>query len=142
MNDFDKVSRFSSYLKFVQVQPFEMCLMAVKKDGFAIKHIRWDEVNFSDQERYKLYLEAVKENGLILGAVDFNNLTRAQRYEICLEAVKQNGFSIFSIEWEEFYFTVEEKRTICLETVKQNKEIISYFNWDKININNEDKKII
>ncbi|HBF3307661.1 TPA: hypothetical protein KOB88_002589 [Clostridioides difficile] len=144
MNDFEKVSRFSSYLKYVDHQTYEICLVAVKQNGFTLQDIKWNDINLSKEQIYMLYLEGVRQSGLVLKFIDFKNLTKKQVYELCLEAVKQNSHSIFYIEWEQFNFSDEEKLNLCFEAVKQDKEVLKIFNWEKVgcDINADSKRII
>ena len=74
----------------------DLCLEAVKHDGFNIKH-----VYIKDPD---MCLEAVKQNGLALYFI------KIQTEEMCLTAVKNNTNALG--------FVQEQTESICLEVVK------------------------
>ncbi|HGL5964990.1 TPA: hypothetical protein ACSVPQ_003624 [Clostridioides difficile] len=53
-------------LKYSKVQTKEICLLAVKRYGLAIRDIKWDELDFSNEEIYEIYLIAVSNTGFAL----------------------------------------------------------------------------
>jgi len=67
----------------------------------------------------EFYLEAVKWNGLALGAIS-EVFKTAEIAELCFEAVKQNGSALRYVP-EEFK-TVE----LCLEAARQNGSALEY----------------
>jgi hypothetical protein len=68
-------------------QTEEICLAAVKQNGFAIKY---SQCNTED-----IYIAAVKQNGLALKFCDY------QSPNVCLAAVKQNGLALKYVRQQE-----------------------------------------
>lgn len=91
-------------IKKIKSQPLEMCLEAVKQNGWALRFIH--------DRTPTIYLEAVKENGCVL------HLIRHQTYDICLAAVKENGWAL--------QFVQEQTPDLCLQAVKQNGQALKY----------------
>jgi Domain of unknown function (DUF4116) len=86
------------------VQTEELCMEAVKQNGYALEYVRRQTVD--------ICIEAVKQNGLALQYV--KNRTRT----ICIEAVKQNGGALL--------FVKNRTEAICIEAVKQDGCALEY----------------
>ena len=67
-------------LQYVKEQTYELCLEAVKKNGFALQYVK--------EQTYELCLEAVKNNGYT------SEYIKDQPYKLFLEAVKNNGCAL------------------------------------------------
>ena len=92
-----------SLLQQVKQTP-EICLAAVRADGWAIMYVA--------EQTNEIALVAVKENGLALEYV--NNKT----YECCLSAVKETGHAI--------KYVPEPSEEIWLEAINSRPEAILY----------------
>ena len=91
-------------LQFVKEQTPELCLLAVKKNGYALEFVK--------EQTPEICIEAVKQDGRALQFV------KEQTPEICLEAVKQVCYAL--------EFVKEQTPEICIEAVKQNGTLLQY----------------
>ena len=74
-------------LEFVpeNLKTVELCLEAVKQDGWALRYVPWGQLNLNDPAMAEMCLAAVKEDGSLLKYVPENFKT----VELWLEAVKK-----------------------------------------------------
>ena len=91
-------------LIYVKEQTPEICIKAVKKDGYALEYVI--------EQTPEICIEAVKQDGRALEFV------KEQTPEICIEAVKQNGYAL--------RFVKEQTPEICIEAVKQDGWALEY----------------
>lgn len=73
------LTRFGLALEFITEQTEEMCLIAVKSNGWALQYV--------EKQTDKICLAAVKQNGCALKFVI------KQTYDICIAAVTQTGYA-------------------------------------------------
>ncbi|CCL32420.1 Uncharacterised protein [Clostridioides difficile] len=95
----------------------EVCLMAVRKNGMALRYI--------SNQNYKICLEAVMQNGMALREVMFDklNLTKEQEEKLFIEALKQNKLSIKYIRDRKKYLDIFNIK--ILEKTKDAEEVIA-----------------
>ena len=93
-----------SLLQHIEDQTPEICLEAVKENGFALQFVK--------EQTPEICIEAVKQNGTLLQYV------RKQTPEICLEAVKKTGTSL--------QYVKEQTPEICLEAICNSMDAIRY----------------
>lgn len=89
-------------LEFVDHQTLEICLAAVKRDGYALKFVK--------EQTPEICMAAVKENGDALEDV------KEQTQEICIAAVQNYPRA--------FQYVVEQTPEICLAAVSRNGDIL------------------
>lgn len=114
LDDTDYASSLFSYIP-EHKKTLDICLEAVKKDGWALMHVP------EDKKTIEIYLEAVKQNGLSLCEVPEDKKT----LEICLEAVTRDAWAL--------QYVPEDKKTveICLKAVKRHGCSLKYVPKDK-----------
>ncbi|MCC0727225.1 DUF4116 domain-containing protein [Clostridioides sp. ZZV14-6045] len=109
-------------LKDVEVQNPEICIKAVSNNGAVLKHIKWDECSFTNEQRYILYLEAVRNFGKALKYININDLkyylSEREINNIYKEAVKENGHSLRFIE--------NQTEELCIEAIRENSDAFKY----------------
>ena len=86
------------FLKFIENQTPEICLVAVKQNGCILEYVK--------EQTSGICLEAVKQNGYALEYV------KDQIPEICLEAVKQNGYALRYVK--------KQTPEICIAAIKED----------------------
>ena len=91
-------------MQYVKEQTEEICLSAVKNNGYALQYVK--------EQTGEICLSAVKQNGNALQYV------KEQTEEMCLEAVKN--------DWHAFLYVKEQTEEICLEVVKENPLLLDY----------------
>ena len=80
-NDLELIlSIYPSYLEFIDNQTPELCMVAVKNDGWALEHVK--------EQTPELCMMAVKNDGRAL------QFAKEQTPEICLAAVKNDATAI------------------------------------------------
>jgi hypothetical protein len=150
-------------LQHVINKSFDICLVAVKQNGLAIQFV---PETMSNDEIYKLSLEAVSQNGHSLYEVKIllekiNNHLSTHISKIYLAAVKENGYALeyvnynqkFNIDLiEEIYFEavaqngyalqfvkpIESIFEICMLAVKQNPFVLKYMENFKDSLTDND----
>ncbi|MFW6015494.1 MAG: DUF4116 domain-containing protein [bacterium] len=85
-----KEYKYKAYLEFIKRNPLdlsgikeqtpELCMIAVKQDGRALKYVK--------SQTPEICMEAVKQDGRLLEYV------KSQTPEICMAAVKQTGIAL------------------------------------------------
>ncbi|HGS9031482.1 TPA: hypothetical protein ACMU0H_002680 [Clostridioides difficile] len=65
-NNLEYIKKFPWDLEFIEKQSYEMCIEAVRQDGLLLEDVKWDELNLTKEQTYNLYLLSVRENGLAL----------------------------------------------------------------------------
>ncbi len=98
-------------LSKVEYQTEEICLAAVKYDGFNLRYVK--------DQTYDICIAAVKQNGRVLPYVYQRSLS------VMLEAVKQNGTVLSIIK--------EQTEELCLAAVEQDIDNFKYINKDMLN---------
>lgn len=104
-------------LKYVPpcYQSKEMCIDAVNQDV--------NNIHFIHHDKYDIFLELVKINGLLLEHV------KNQSLELCLEAVKNNGMAL--------KYVIDQTPEICLCAVKNNGLALEFVKKQSLVIINE-----
>ncbi|PBF93492.1 DUF4116 domain-containing protein [Clostridioides difficile] len=109
-------------LKDVEVQTPEICIKAVSNNGAVLKDIKWDECNFTNEQRYILYLNAVKNLGKALKYISINDmkcyLSEKEINSIYKEAVEENGLSLRFIE--------NQTEELCIDAIRENPDAFKY----------------
>ncbi|MCC0727223.1 DUF4116 domain-containing protein [Clostridioides sp. ZZV14-6045] len=104
----------------------------------------WHKFNFTEEQIYNLYLEAVRTNSSALKCVYiFKNLTQFQKdklfketitefeairhiknptEELCLEAVKTDGLALEYVK--------KQTEEICIEAVKRDCKALAFVRWN------------
>ncbi|MCC0726714.1 hypothetical protein KGF51_09880 [Clostridioides sp. ZZV14-6045] len=145
--DLAMVKEDGLYIMNVEKQSYEMCIEGVKNNKEAILYIRWDELNFTKEQKKEIYLEvienkrqaleyineltgelyfnAVKQDGGVLLLAYIMNAQK-QNYEMCLESVKNDKEALLYIRWNELNLTKEQKNNIYLEAVRNDGLALEY----------------
>jgi hypothetical protein len=98
------ISIFANNLQFVSHQTEELCMLAVRRDGYSITYVK--------NQTEDLCIEAIRQNSNCFKLI--KNLT----VKICLEAVKKNGFLLEFID--------DQTEEICIEAVNNVWGAIQY----------------
>ena len=100
---------------------YEICIIAVKTNSYALKYIPKYNI-MTDEQYYELYKEVVTQDGLALKFVPENNKT----LDICEKAVTQNGKALEFVPNEKKTFDICEiavtKNGLALEFVPNEKK--------------------
>jgi len=103
-SDLSRVMMDGCNIRFINDPSFEICLIAVIQNGYALWHIK--------NQTSQICLAAVKYNGMALTYV------QNQTPEICMAAVKQCG--------EALMYVLNQTPQICKTAVIQNKEAVRF----------------
>jgi hypothetical protein len=109
---------------------FEICMIAVKTNSLALKYI---SKNITDDEYYKLYEEAIKNNKNILNLVPKNKRT----YKIYMLAITNNVHELEHVELNN-NITREQYYELCEKAVEKNGRVIYYVKTKVIDENNHE----
>ncbi|WP_044304730.1 DUF4116 domain-containing protein, partial [Clostridioides difficile] len=95
-------------LFYVKKQTEEICIEAVRQDGFALEHVKWD--NFSKEQISKICREALKQNKHAIEYIE-DKEKYLEEFDIrCLKAqgkvrevlaIKEDGKWLFTIGCQE-----------------------------------------
>jgi hypothetical protein len=96
--------RSGEALRYVKNQTPELCLEALRQDGYSIRYVK--------NQTPELCLEAVKKNGRALRYVN------TQTEEMCMIAVRQESYTLIDVK--------NQTDEICLEAVRKNHDVIQY----------------
>ena len=106
---------------------YEICIIAVKTNSYALKYIPKYNI-MTDKQYYELYKEVVTQDGLALKFVPENNKT----LDICEKAVTQNGKALEFVPNEKKTFDICEiavtKNGLALEFVPDEKKTFNIYN--------------
>ncbi|EGT3945313.1 TPA: hypothetical protein KOR49_002193 [Clostridioides difficile] len=132
--DLDCIKRYPWELEFADKQTYEMCVEALRRDGMLLEHVKFDELNLTKEQLYNLYLIAVKQDGFALKFIKEQTeeicieavkeyylaleFVKEQTERICLEAVKECHTALFYIK--------QQTPEICIEAIKNNKNALCY----------------
>ena len=108
---------------------YEICMKAVNQDPLLLENVM-ETNNLEEMQYFKIYMEAVKKNGLALQYIhkNTNNFKEDNLRKIILEAVKQNGLALQYIYKNNIYYLAK-----LYDIYNENNYNASYYAFICIN---------
>ena len=102
------VSRNHKMFKYVKNKSEDICILAVKQNGYALKYVPYNLIT------NEMCMSAVQQNGTALEYVPNNFITN----EICIAAVQKDAWALKYVK--------EQTPEICLLAIKENGGVLQH----------------